>query len=472
MATITPVLLCGGVGSRLWPVSRQGRPKQYLNLIGETSMLQQTLTRIESLAQTSPIIVCNEEHRFLVAEQVRQLGLTSPTIILEPEGKNTAPAIALAALAASVSDPEVNLLVLPADHYVGKPAALIDAIEKAAFASSQGKLVTFGLVPSRPETGYGYIKQGETLAPDVSVLEQFVEKPDQPTAEGYIASRDYVWNSGMFMFTAARYLESLGEFQPEMADVCERAMAQAERDMDFIRPDAEVFATCASDSIDYAVMEHTPEGAVVSLDCGWSDIGAWSALWEAGDQDAAGNVTQGDVVLNKTQNSYVRSQSRLVTTTGVKDLVVVETADAVMVADRHSVQDVKDIVNLLKASDRTEADVHHRVFRPWGSYESLIVGDGFQVKRIVVNPGQQLSLQMHHHRAEHWVVVRGTAEVVNGDDTLLLKEDQSTYIPIGAKHRLTNPGEFPLELIEVQSGSYLGEDDIVRFEDVYGRSGK
>ena len=472
MATITPVLLCGGVGSRLWPVSRQGRPKQYLNLIGETSMLQQTLTRIESLAQTSPIIVCNEEHRFLVAEQVRQLGLTSPTIILEPEGKNTAPAIALAALAASVSDPEVNLLVLPADHYVGKPAALIDAIEKAAFASSQGRLVTFGLVPSRPETGYGYIKRGKALAPDVSVLEQFVEKPDQPTAKAYVASGDYVWNSGMFMFSAARYLESLGEFQPEMADVCERAMAHAERDMDFIRPDAEVFATCPSDSIDYAVMEQTPAGAVVSLDCGWSDIGAWSALWEAGDQDAAGNVTQGDVVLYKTQNSYVRSQSRLVTTTGVKDLVVVETADAVMVADRHSVQDVKDIVNLLKASDRSEADVHHRVFRPWGSYESLIGGEGFQVKRIVVNPGQQLSLQMHHHRTEHWVVVRGTAEVVNGNDTLLLEEDQSTYIPIGVKHRLTNPGKFPLELIEVQSGSYLGEDDIVRFEDVYGRSAK
>jgi len=472
MATITPVLLCGGVGSRLWPVSRQGRPKQYLNLIGESSMLQQTLTRIESLAQTPPIIVCNEEHRFLVAEQVRQLGLTSPTIILEPEGKNTAPAIALAALAASASDPEVNLLVLPADHYVGKPSALIDAIEKAASASRQGKLVTFGLVPSCPETGYGYIKRGEALAPDVSVLDKFVEKPDQPTAEGYIASGDYVWNSGMFMFTAGRFLESLAQFQPKMAQVCERAMQNADRDMDFIRPDAEVFASCPSDSIDYAVMEHTPEGAVVSLDCDWSDIGAWSALWEAGDQDAAGNVTQGDVVLNKTQNSYVRSQSRLVTTTGVSDLVVVETADAVMVADRHSVQDVKDIVNALKASDRSEADVHHRVFRPWGSYESLIVGEGFQVKRIVVNPGQQLSLQMHHHRAEHWVVVRGTAEVVNGDEMLLLKEDQSTYIPIGAKHRLTNPGKFPLELIEVQSGSYLGEDDIVRFEDVYGRSGK
>jgi len=435
-------------------------------------MLQQTLTRIESVAQTSPIVVCNEEHRFLVAEQLRLLGITSPTIILEPEGKNTAPAIALAALAASASDPEVNLLVLPADHYVGKPSALIDAIEKAASASSQGKLVTFGLVPSRPETGYGYIKQGEALATDVSALEQFVEKPDQSTAEAYIASGDYVWNSGMFMFTAGQFLASLAQFQPEMARVCERAMEQAERDMDFIRPDADVFATCPSDSIDYAVMEHTPHGAVVSLDCDWSDIGAWSALWEAGDQDTAGNVTQGDVVLNKTQNSYVRSQSRLVTTTGVSDLVVVETADAVMVADRHSVQDVKDIVNALKASDRSEADVHHRVFRPWGSYESLIVGEGFQVKRIVVNPGQQLSLQMHHHRAEHWVVVRGTAEVVNGDETLLLKEDQSTYIPIGAKHRLTNPGKFPLELIEVQSGSYLGEDDIVRFEDVYGRSGK
>ena len=469
MATITPVLLCGGVGSRLWPVSRQGRPKQYLNLIGESSMLQQTLTRIESLTQTAPIIVCNEEHRFLVAEQVRQLGFTSPTIILEPEGKNTAPAIALAALAIAAADPEAQLLVLPADHYVGKPEALIDAIEKATSTSSQGKLVTFGLVPSRPETGYGYIKRGEALAPDVSVLEQFVEKPDQPTAEGYIASGDYVWNSGMFMFSATRFLESLAQFQPEMARVCERAMEQAERDMDFVRPNAEVFATCPSDSIDYAVMEHTPEGAVVSLDCDWSDIGAWSALWEAGDQDAAGNVTQGDVVLNKTQNSYVRSQSRLVTTTGVSDLVVVETADAVMVADRHSVQDVKEIVNVLKASSRSEADVHQRVFRPWGSYESLTSGNGFQVKRLIVNPGQQLSLQLHQHRAEHWVVVRGTAKVVNGDSELILSADQSTYIPLGVKHRLSNPSSEVLELIEVQSGSYLGEDDILRFDDVYGR---
>ncbi len=438
-------------------------------MIGENSLLQQTLKRINGVEQSVPIIVCNEEHRFLVAEQLRQLGITAPTIILEPEGKNTAPAIALAALAASVSDPDVNLLVLPADHYVGKPAALIGAIEKASSASAQGKLVTFGLVPSRPETGYGYIKRGEALAPEVSVLEQFVEKPDQRTAEGYIASGDYVWNSGMFMFTAGRFLESLAEFQPDMAQVCERAMQRAERDMDFIRPDAEVFGTCPSDSIDYAVMEHTPEGAVVSLDCDWSDIGAWSALWEAGDQDAAGNVTQGDVVLNKTQNSYVRSQSRLVTTTGVKDLVVVETADAVMVADRHSVQDVKELVNLLKAAGRSEADAHQRVVRPWGYYESLISGEGFQVKRLMVNPQQQLSLQMHRHRAEHWVVVRGTAKVVNGGSQMTLSADESTYIPVGTKHRLSNPGMETLELIEVQSGSYLGEDDIVRFDDVYGR---
>ena len=435
-------------------------------------MLQQTLARLEGLKQNDPIIVCNDEHRFLVAEQLRQLGIEQATIILEPEGKNTAPAIALAAHAASMSDPESLLLVLPADHYIGRPEDLRDAVTAAIDVASDQKLVTFGLIPSRPETGYGYIKRGAAITERSAVLETFVEKPDVETAEAYLASGEYVWNSGMFMFTAGQFLASLTQFQPEMARVCERAMEQAERDMDFIRPSAEVFATCPSDSIDYAVMEHTPAGAVVSLDCDWSDIGAWSALWEAGDKDTAGNVTQGDVVLNKTENSYVRSQSRLVTTTGDRDLVVVETADAVMVAYRHSVQDVKDIVNALKASDRSEADVHHRVFRPWGSYESLSVGEGFQVKRIVVNPGQQLSLQMHHHRAEHWVVVRGTAEVVNGDETLLLKEDQSTYIPIGAKHRLTNPGKFPLELIEVQSGSYLGEDDIVRFEDVYGRSGK
>ena len=471
VTNIVPVLLCGGVGSRLWPVSRQGRPKQYLNLMGSDSMLQQTLSRLSGLEHASPIIVCNEEHRFMVAEQLRQLGIDSPTIILEPEGKNTAPAIALAAHEASKMNADANLLILPADHYVGKPAALLAAIGNAATASIQGKLVTFGLVPSQPETGYGYIKRGEALSPDVAVLDKFVEKPNQETAEAYIASGDYVWNSGMFMFTAQTFLQSLCRCQPAMAAACLEAMSGAEYDMDFVRPSADAFARCPSDSIDYAVMEQTPDGVVVSLDCDWSDIGAWSALWEAGDQDEDGNVVQGDVIVDNTQGSYVRSQSRLVTTTGVVDLVIVETVDAVLVADRHSVQDVKHIVNALKAAGRSEADTHQRVFRPWGSYESLISGDGFQVKRITVNPGQQLSLQMHHHRAEHWVVLHGTADVVNGDQTLRLKEDQSTYIPVGTKHRLSNPGESTLELIEVQSGTYLGEDDIVRFEDVYGRSG-
>ncbi|MDC0507809.1 mannose-1-phosphate guanylyltransferase/mannose-6-phosphate isomerase [Luminiphilus sp.] len=470
MSVVTPVLLCGGVGSRLWPVSRQGRPKQYLNLIGEQSMLQQTLSRLADVDQTKPIVVCNEGHRFLVAEQMRQLGIESASIILEPEGKNTAPAIALAALVATKNDPDSMLLVLPADHYVGKPDILCSAIKKATEAASADKLVTFGLVPSQLETGYGYIKRGETLFDNVAVLDQFVEKPDQETAEAYLESGEYVWNSGIFMFKASRYLDELAQFAPMMETACRGAIDKSEADMNFIRPNADTFGTCPSDSIDYAVMEHTAHGAVVSLDCGWSDIGSWSALWEAGERDDSGNVTQGDVVLDNTRNSYIRSQSRLVTTTGVKDLVVIETADAVMVADRHSVQDVKNIVNALKTAERSEADTHHRVYRPWGSYESLVAGEGFQVKRIIVNPGQQLSLQMHHHRAEHWVVVRGTAEVINGEQSLLLKEDQSTYIPVGAKHRLTNPGKFSLELIEVQSGSYLGEDDIVRFEDVYGRS--
>ena len=432
-------------------------------------MLQQTLERLEGLKQNAPIIVCNDEHRFLVAEQLRQLGIETPTIILEPEGKNTAPAIALAAHAALLSGPDSLLLVLPADHYIGRPEDLRDAVSAAVDVASDQKLVTFGLIPSRPETGYGYIKRGAAITERASVLETFVEKPDVETAEAYLASGEYVWNSGMFMFSAQAYLSALESSQPDMATACREAMTAAERDLDFIRPNADIFATSPANSIDYAVMEHTTDGAVVSLDCDWSDIGAWSALWEAGAKDESGNVTEGDVVLDNTSNSYIRSQSRLVTTTGVKDLVVVETADAVMVADRYLVQDVKNIVSALKSASRAEADSHRRVFRPWGSYELLVEGEGFQVKQIVVNPGQRLSLQLHHHRAEHWVVVRGTAEVVNGGETMLLNEDQSTYIPIGAKHRLSNPGKYPLELIEVQSGSYLGEDDIVRFEDVYGR---
>ena len=469
MSQIVPVLLCGGVGSRLWPVSRQGRPKQYLNLIGEDSMLQQTLTRLEGLDQAPPIIVCNEEHRFLVAEQTRQIGIESATIILEPEGKNTAPAIALAALVASVTNPDSALLVLPADHHIGRPEQLRAAVKEALAAALHTKLVTFGLVPTRAETGYGYIKRGETLSGNVAVLDQFVEKPNEVTAKGYLDSGEYVWNSGMFLFKSGHFLDALSEFQPTIAAACRAAMANSERDMNFVRPDSKAFANCPSESIDYAVMEHTKDGVVVSLDCDWSDIGAWSALWDTGGKDGEGNVTHGDVVLDNTHNSYVRSQSRLVTTSGVNDLVVVETADAVMVADRHSVQDVKHIVSMLKSQQRSEADAHHRVFRPWGFYESLIVGDGFQVKRIVVNPGQQLSLQMHHHRAEHWVVVRGTAEVINGDQTMTLVKDQSTFVPVGAQHRLSNPGAVPLELIEVQTGSYFGEDDIVRFDDDYGR---
>ncbi len=470
MPKFNPVLLCGGVGSRLWPVSREARPKQYLNLIGEQSMLQQTLGRLDGLPVATPMVVCNEQHRFLVAEQLRQLDIESPSIVLEPAGRNTAPAIAIAAIDALAKDPEAVLLVLPADHHIADVGALQSAVTQALNVVDEGRLITFGLIPNRLETGYGYIRCGKELSGSISDLAEFVEKPDAATAEAYLESGDYVWNSGMFMFRADAYCEALATHQPEMLKICREAMAAASTDMDFVRPDPELFASCPSDSIDYAVMEKTDRGAVVSLDCGWSDIGAWSALWEAGSSDADGNVTVGDVLLDNSRNSYVRSQSRLVTATGIDDLVIVETADAVMVADRHSVQDVKNIVNALKGLDRSEAHSHHRVFRPWGSYESLASADGFQVKRIIVNPGQRLSLQMHHHRAEHWVVVRGVAEVVNGEESFLLREDQSAYIPIGAKHRLSNPGAVPLELIEVQSGSYLGEDDIVRFEDVYGRS--
>ena len=470
MPKFNPVLLCGGVGSRLWPVSREARPKQYLNLIGEQSMLQQTLGRLDGLPVATPMVVCNEQHRFLVAEQLRQLDIESPSIVLEPAGRNTAPAIAIAAIDALAKDPEAVLLVLPADHHIADVGALQSAVTQALNVVDEGRLITFGLIPNRLETGYGYIRCGKELSGSISDLAEFVEKPDAATAEAYLESGDYVWNSGMFMFRADAYCEALATHQPEMLKICREAMAAASTDMDFVRPDPELFASCPSDSIDYAVMEKTDRGAVVSLDCGWSDIGAWSALWEAGSSDADGNVTVGDVLLDNSRNSYVRSQSRLVTATGIDDLVIVETADAVMVADRNSVQDVKNIVNTLKGLDRSEAHSHHRVFRPWGSYESLASADGFQVKRIIVNPGQRLSLQMHHHRAEHWVVVRGVAEVVNGEESFLLREDQSAYIPIGAKHRLSNPGAVPLELIEVQSGSYLGEDDIVRFEDVYGRS--
>ena len=466
---ITPVILSGGVGSRLWPVSREGRPKQFLPLGGAHSMLQQTLLRLASLQTAPPLVVCNEAHRFLVAEQLREIGADPSAIILEPAGRNTAPAIALAALQASQGEPDALLLVLPADHHIASPARFITAVTQGENAARDGLLVTFGVVPSGPETGYGYLRGDATVTEGVLQLAEFVEKPDKAKASAYVEDGGYYWNSGMFLLHAATYLEVLAEQQPAMYAACQQAMASAVEDLDFLRPDSEAFLACPSDSIDYAVMEHTDKGAIVPLDCGWSDIGSWSALCDVGEADASGNVIDGDVVLHDTQNSYVRSDSRLVTTTGVNNLVVVETADAVLVADRDKVQGVKDIVNALKAADRSEATAHQRVFRPWGSYESLVVAEGFQVKRIVVLPGQTLSLQKHFHRAEHWIVVRGTAEVTRGEETFSLTEDQSTYIPLGAVHRLANPGKIDLELIEVQSGSYLGEDDIVRLEDVYGR---
>jgi mannose-1-phosphate guanylyltransferase/mannose-6-phosphate isomerase len=466
---LTPVLLCGGVGSRLWPVSRETHPKQFLPLAGELSLLQETLQRTSGLEETPPLVVCNEEHRFMVAEQLRQVQLQASALILEPQGRNTAPAVALAALRAIEDDPEALLLVLPADHLIQEVDAFVAAVGKAIPLAQQGRLMTFGVVPSSPETGYGYIKCGAALDPDLYDLEKFVEKPDMATAQAYIDSGSYLWNSGMFLLRASTYLEQLGVYAPDILSCCQQAMAGASSDMDFVRPDGELFAQCPSDSIDYAVMEKTDAGGVVSLDCGWSDVGAWSALWDVASRDDNGNVSKGDVILDNCSDSYFRSDSRLLAAVGVDNLVVVETADAVLVADRAQVQDVKRIVNKLKEQQRPEVSLHRRVYRPWGSYESLVVAERFQVKRIVVNPGQTLSLQMHHHRAEHWIVVHGTAEVTCEDKVFMLGEDESTYIPLGHKHRLSNPGRIPLELIEVQSGAYLGEDDIVRFEDVYGR---
>lgn len=433
-------------------------------------MLQETLQRTSGLEAAAPLVVCNEEHRFMVAEQLRQLDLSASALILEPQGRNTAPAVALAALQALDTDPEAVLLVLPADHLIQNVDAFVAAVGKALPLAQEGRLMTFGVVPTAPETGYGYIKCGAVLADDLFGLEQFVEKPDADTAQTYLTDGGYLWNSGMFLLRAASYIEQLGEHAPAILASCQQAMASSTADMDFVRPDAQAFDQCPSDSIDYAVMEKTDAGAVVSLDCGWSDVGAWSALWEVAEQDSDGNVCKGDVIVDNCRGSYFRSDSRLVAATGVENLVVVETADAILVANRERVQDVKRIVNILKEQERSEVSLHRRVYRPWGSYESLVTAERFQVKRIVVNPGETLSLQMHHHRAEHWIVVNGTAEVTCEDKVFMLGEDESTYIPLGHKHRLANPGRIPLELIEVQSGTYLGEDDIVRFEDVYGRS--
>jgi len=473
---ITPVILSGGAGTRLWPLSRELYPKQLLPLTGARTMLQQTVLRLQGLTAGAPIVVCNEAHRFLVAEQLRQLHIEPRATLLEPFGRNTAPAIALAAHAALKGLPaqpnalDPVLLVLPADHVIRDPAAFHTAVRAALAAAEAGQLATFGIVASAPETGYGYIERGAPSGAAFRIA-RFIEKPNSERAREFVASGDYYWNSGMFLFRARRYLQELERFAPEMARICEQAFRGAREDLDFLRIDPGLFEACPADSIDYAVMEKTGDAVVVPLDAGWSDVGSWSSLHAASDADAHGNVTHGDVISEDTQGSYLYSQSRLVAAVGLKDHVVIETKDAVLVAPRARVQDVKKLVLRLKERGRYEHSLHREVFRPWGSYDSLEHGPRFQVKRLKIKPGATLSLQLHHHRAEHWVVVAGTARITRGEEEFLLEENQSTYIPVGVKHRIENPGMIPLEIIEVQSGSYLGEDDIVRFEDRYGRKG-
>ena len=466
-----PVIMAGGSGSRLWPLSRQLNPKQFLPLANEhLSMLQATIQRLDGLDVCSPLLICNEQHRFLAAEQLRRLGLEEAKVLLEPVGRNTAPAIALAALQAIDEGDDPLLLVLAADHLIQNVQAFHASIRAAIPLASEGKLVTFGIVPTHPETGYGYIERGEPVGSNGYLVNRFAEKPDQDTAGEYLASGRYFWNSGMFMFRASRYLEELDRFQPEILAACRQALEGGTRDLHFIRVDAQAFSSCPEDSIDYAVMEKTADAAMVPLDAGWSDIGSWSALWDVSAKDMEGNVFKGDVIGQATQNTYVHADSRLVATVGVEDLVIVETKDAVLVAHKDRVQDVKKIVERLNTAGRHEHINHREVYRPWGMYDSIDNGQRYQVKRITVQPGAKLSVQMHHHRAEHWIVVSGTAKVTNGEQTYLVTENQSTYIPVGQVHALENPGVIPLELIEVQSGTYLGEDDIVRFEDKYGRA--
>jgi len=477
---LQPVLLSGGSGTRLWPLSRVAYPKQFLPLVGEQTMLQATWSRIAPLANVPPIVVANEEHRFLAAEQLRMAGVEQATIILEPVGRNTAPAIAAAALQSmrdqgEDQDPDPVLLVLPSDHVVANVQAFRAAVRSAMPAAEAGALITFGIVPSAPETGFGYIQIDDAPA-DTAVavtggprrILRFVEKPDAATAQSYLDAGGYYWNSGMFLFRASRYLEELARFRPQMLEAVRKALAEASRDGDFIRLDQHAFSACPMDSIDYAVMENTEAAMVLPVDIGWSDIGSWSALWDISARDSCGNAQHGDVIAIDSRNSYAYAR-RLVALVGVDDLVVVETDDAVLVAHKDKVQQVKDVVTQLKTEQRSQAALHREVHRPWGSYDSVDMGQRFQVKRIKVKPGARLSLQSHAHRAEHWVVVSGIARVTRDHDVFELHPNQSTYIPIGAKHRLENPGTEMLELIEVQSGDYLGEDDIIRYDDVYGR---
>lgn len=466
-----PVVLAGGTGSRLWPKSRAALPKQFLSLTSDKTMLQDTILRLPTSTMDTPLFICNEDHRFLAAEQLRVADIDYDSIILEPVGRNTAPAIALAALRAVQQGEDPVLLILAADHLITDQAAFHTAVDHATRLANEGKLVTFGVVPTEAHTGYGYIRSGESLGNIGYKVAEFVEKPNASTAQEYLDSGAYYWNSGMFMFKASVYLRELSEHAPAIFAACTEAMQNTDKDMTFIRVDADAFAKCPDDSIDYAVMEKTSDACMVPLDAGWNDVGSWTSLWEtSNNKDSNGNVVIGDAILDGVSNSYVNAEQRLISVIGLDDVVVVETKDAVMVANKHKVQDIKNVVNQLKAEKRPEFEFHREVFRPWGSYDSIDNGERYQVKRISVKPGEKLSVQMHHHRAEHWIVVSGTANVTVGEKTALVTENESIYIPIGEVHALENPGKILLELIEVQSGSYLGEDDIVRFSDRYGRA--
>ncbi len=472
---LMPVILAGGSGTRLWPLSRQLYPKQFMPLVEKSTLIQSTLQRLKALEDTTaPIILCNDEHRFIVAEQLREIQVEPAVIALEPVGRNTAPALTVAALMAIERNSDPTLLVLPADHFIRDPEGFAVTVRRGAKLAQQGHMVTFGIEPQAPETGYGYLRKGARLSEDSSPppawrVDRFVEKPDLKTAEAYLRSGEYCWNSGMFIFRAAKLLEELQRHAPAILAACRAAVADGHRDLDFFRLDRPAFMNCPADSIDYAVMEKTDDCVMVALASEWNDLGSWEALWQAGDKDADNNVIQGDVCLREVDNSFVHASSRLVTAVGLSHHVVVETKDAVFVAPRSHVQQVKALVDQLKHQRRPETVNHKKVYRPWGAYEDMDLSERFCIKRITVNPRAKLSLQKHFHRAEHWVVVKGTALVTRGEEQLLLKEDESVYIPLGTVHRLENPGLIPLEVVEVQSGSYLGEDDIVRLDDVYGR---
>lgn len=479
---VQPVILSGGAGTRLWPFSREAFPKQFLSLSEDNTLLQQTLLRTHSLeaegikaVTNNALIVCNESHRFLVAEQLRQIDQQAKSIIIEPEGRNTAPALTLAAHVAIEGGVDPILVVMPSDHLIQNQKVFRDRVIHAAKLAQDQYVVTFGIVPDKPETGFGYIRKGDQLGDQACILNAFVEKPNAETAKAYLQSGDYLWNSGIFVMRASLWLEQIGKHRPDLAECCKQAVHQGKQDSDFFRVNRDVFIQCPADSIDYAVMEKitgnlgSVKAVVLSLDAGWTDLGSWSALSEVMQQDSAGNVTQGDVFTSDTNNSMLCSQNRFLAAIGVYDMVVVETADAVLVAHKDKVQDIKLVTEYLKNTDRSEHIFHTKVHRPWGNYESIDSGSRYQVKRLTVNSGASLSLQLHHRRAEHWIVVSGTAKVTRGDETFLLRENESTYIPLGVKHRLENTGTDPLEIIEVQSGSYLGEDDIVRFEDQYNR---